>query len=103
MLHLSWWLFPDYGGIQEKFSLCKTPSSPEDIYQLQGLLRNAFTLMAMLDYPYSTTFVSSLPANPVKVQTLHMIDDWWRSLQKVSPAFFFRWPVRPCWEVLSCW
>ncbi|XP_056888421.1 dipeptidyl peptidase 2 isoform X2 [Takifugu flavidus] len=57
----------DYRRIQEKLSLCKPPSSPEDIYQLNGLLRNAFTLMAMLDYPYSTHFMGNMPANPVKV------------------------------------
>uniref|UniRef100_A0A3B5KEV5 Dipeptidyl-peptidase 7 n=1 Tax=Takifugu rubripes TaxID=31033 RepID=A0A3B5KEV5_TAKRU len=60
-------LLPDYRRIQEKLSLCKPPSSPEDIYQLNGLLRNAFTLMAMLDYPYSTHFMGNMPANPVKV------------------------------------
>lgn len=68
MFYLFSSLFPDYGRIQEEFSLCKPPSSPQDIYQLNGLLRNAFTVMAMLDYPYSTHFMSSLPANPVKVQ-----------------------------------
>lgn len=47
--------------------MCKPPSSPEDIYQLNGLLRNAFTLMAMLNYPYSTHFMGNMPANPVKV------------------------------------
>lgn len=57
----------DYGLIQEKFALCQRPSSPRDVHQLQGLLRNAFTLMAMLDYPYSTHFMGHLPANPVKV------------------------------------
>ncbi|CAB1319565.1 unnamed protein product [Coregonus sp. 'balchen'] len=56
-----------YGRIQSAFSLCKTPSSYKDIHQLNGLLRNAFTLMAMLDYPYSTHFMGSMPANPVKV------------------------------------
>lgn len=61
-------LLPDYGRIQEKLSLCKPPSSPEDIYQLNGLLRNAFTLMAMLDYPYSTHFMGNMPAHPVKVR-----------------------------------
>ncbi|XP_026866649.2 dipeptidyl peptidase 2 [Electrophorus electricus] len=57
----------DYTHIQSAFSLCKTPSSPKDIHQLNGFLRNAFTLLAMLDYPYSTTFITALPAFPVKV------------------------------------
>lgn len=59
--------FPDYSRIQSKFSLCKAPSSAKDIHQLNGLLRNAFTMMAMLDYPYSTHFMGHMPANPVKV------------------------------------
>uniref|UniRef100_A0A8D0D0F2 Dipeptidyl-peptidase 7 n=1 Tax=Sander lucioperca TaxID=283035 RepID=A0A8D0D0F2_SANLU len=53
--------------IQSEFSLCKPPSSAQDIHHLNGLLRNAFTMMAMLDYPYSTHFMGSMPANPVKV------------------------------------
>nr|AAH95721.1 Dpp7 protein [Danio rerio] len=57
----------DYIRIQSAFSLCKTPSSPKDIHQLNGFLRNAFTMMAMLDYPYSTHFMGSMPAFPVKV------------------------------------
>lgn len=61
---------PDYSRIQSEFTLCKPPSSAQDIHQLNGLLRNAFTLMAMLDYPYSTHFMGNMPANPVKVHTL---------------------------------
>ncbi|XP_072288806.1 dipeptidyl peptidase 2 [Eucyclogobius newberryi] len=57
----------DYSSIQEKFALCKAPSSAQDVHQLNGLLRNAFTLMAMLDYPYSTHFMGDMPANPVQV------------------------------------
>ncbi|KAM6930752.1 dipeptidyl peptidase 2 [Xenentodon cancila] len=57
----------DFSYIQTELSLCKPPSSPQDIQQLNGLLRNAFTLMAMLDYPYSTHFMGNMPANPVKV------------------------------------
>ncbi|XP_062874125.1 dipeptidyl peptidase 2 [Trichomycterus rosablanca] len=57
----------DYKGIQSVFSLCKTPSSLKDIHQLNGFLRNAFTLLAMMDYPYKTSFMSDMPAFPVKV------------------------------------
>ncbi|KAF3851655.1 hypothetical protein F7725_013427 [Dissostichus mawsoni] len=47
--------------------MCSPLASSQDIQQLYGLLRNAFTLMAMLDYPYSTHFMGNMPANPVKV------------------------------------
>lgn len=60
-------MLSEYRRIQSAFSLCEVPSSAEDIYQLNGLLRNAFTMMAMLDYPYSTHFMGNMPANPVKV------------------------------------
>uniref|UniRef100_A0A665WI02 Dipeptidyl-peptidase 7 n=1 Tax=Echeneis naucrates TaxID=173247 RepID=A0A665WI02_ECHNA len=60
-----------YSRIQSEFALCKPPTSAKDIQQLYGLLRNAFTLMAMLDYPYSTHFMGNMPANPVKVYTCH--------------------------------
>lgn len=58
----------DYARIQSAFSLCKTPSSDMDLHQLNGFLRNAFTLLAMMDYPYDTSFMSKMPAFPVKVQ-----------------------------------
>ncbi|TRY94049.1 hypothetical protein DNTS_011955 [Danionella cerebrum] len=64
----------DYNQIQTTFSLCKPPGSPKDIHQLNGFLRNAFTLMAMLDYPYSTQFMSSMPAFPVKVACETMLN-----------------------------
>ncbi|XP_060763372.1 dipeptidyl peptidase 2 [Neoarius graeffei] len=57
----------DYSRIQSAFSLCQTPSSNKDIHQLNGFLRNAFTLLAMMDYPYNTSFMSKMPAFPVKV------------------------------------
>lgn len=68
-------MLSEYRRIQSAFSLCKVPSSAEDIYQLNGLLRNAFTLMAMLDYPYSTHFMGDMPANPVKVNCTQLESD----------------------------
>ncbi|XP_022523362.2 dipeptidyl peptidase 2 [Astyanax mexicanus] len=64
----------DYAGIQSAFSLCKTPSSSKDIHQLNGFLRNAFTLLAMMDYPYKTSFMSVMPAFPVKVACETMLN-----------------------------
>lgn len=63
----------EYSRIQSEFALCKPPSSAQDLHQLNGFLRNAFTLMAMLDYPYSTHFMGNMPANPVKVACKTML------------------------------
>lgn len=68
-------MFSEYRRIQSALSLCKVPSSAEDIHQLNGLLRNAFTMMAMLDYPYSTHFMGNMPANPVKVECTQLQSD----------------------------
>ncbi|RXM93438.1 Dipeptidyl peptidase 2 [Acipenser ruthenus] len=64
----------EYQKIRDELSLCRAPSSDKDIHQLYGFLRNAFTLMAMLDYPYSVSFIQELPANPVKVACETMLN-----------------------------
>ncbi|XP_797434.4 dipeptidyl peptidase 2 [Strongylocentrotus purpuratus] len=58
--------------ISTAFHLCKSLVSKADYYHLLGWIRNSFTYQAMLDYPYSASFMGSLPANPVNV-SCHML------------------------------
>lgn len=93
----------EYSLIQKKFVLCKPPSSPQDIHQLNGLLRNAFTLMAMLDYPYSTHFMGNMPANPVKVgcETLLSGSDLLSNLRNTAGIVYNSTGALKCFDLYS--
>ncbi|CAL1525887.1 unnamed protein product [Lymnaea stagnalis] len=53
--------------IQAEFKLCNRLTDDQSYRHLLGWIRNAFTMMAMLDYPYPTGFMGNLPGFPVKV------------------------------------
>lgn len=90
-----------YSRIQAAFSLCKPPSNQKDIHHLNGLLRNAFTMMAMLDYPYSTHFMGNMPANPVKVACDTMLSgtDLLHALRDTAGIVYNSTGVLSCYEL----
>ncbi|KAK7095230.1 hypothetical protein V1264_006666 [Littorina saxatilis] len=59
---------PGLAQLTSDFQLCSPLKNNGAAYKhLQGWIRNAFTYLAMLDYPYPSDFLDmKLPANPVK-------------------------------------
>ena len=49
----------DYATLNDKFKLCKPISDPAGYNHLLLWMRNAFTIMAMVDYPYPASFLGS--------------------------------------------
>jgi lysosomal Pro-X carboxypeptidase len=54
-----------YNTIYEIFDLCEIPKSSLEIDSLINTLDSSIGTMAMVDYPYPTSFVEPLPAWPV--------------------------------------
>ncbi|KAF5399758.1 Lysosomal Pro X carboxypeptidase [Paragonimus heterotremus] len=54
-------------SLSQQLRLCKPMETTADFMWMLKWSRNAFVMMAMMDYPYTTSFMADLPAYPVNV------------------------------------
>ncbi|XP_048469811.1 mucin-5AC-like isoform X2 [Rhincodon typus] len=62
-----------WSKITNKLSLCKSVKSKKDVDHLYGWARNAFTYLAMFNYPYKTEVGIHFPPNPVDVACRYVL------------------------------
>jgi len=55
-----------WAEIKEHFKLCDDITEPRDVLDLIDSLSGDIGTMAMVNYPYATSFIGSLPAWPIK-------------------------------------
>jgi dipeptidyl-peptidase-2 len=51
--------------LSKSFALCKPLANVQEVDHLMRWIRNGFVMMAMMDYPYESSFMGHLPANPI--------------------------------------
>ncbi|XP_026568133.1 dipeptidyl peptidase 2 [Pseudonaja textilis] len=90
-----------YGRISAEMALCHQLSSQGDVKQLFEFARNAFTMMAMMDYPYKIDFMGHFPANPVKVGCELMLasKDPIQGLAALSGVFYNSTGTETCFDI----
>lgn len=65
----------DFKTLSQKFSLCEPITNEAGYNHLLLWMRNAFTIMAMVDYPYPASFLGTLPAWPVSTACKQLVSE----------------------------
>ena len=52
--------------VNKELKFCKNLATKPDVTNFKNYLNNLWTNVAMMDYPYSTSFLMPLPGNPVQ-------------------------------------
>ncbi|XP_022323407.2 dipeptidyl peptidase 2-like [Crassostrea virginica] len=91
------------GGLKQLstiFDLCNPLTSMDDFHHLMGWIRNSFTYLAMMDYPYPTSFMGNLPGNPVKVACGVILNntDVLHGLAQAA-AIFYNGTAHSCFDI----
>ena len=67
---IQWLFFTDNGQqfIKSTFNICEDILTPTDLNLLMRRFEDMWETLAMVNYPYPTTFAQNLPAWPIKVR-----------------------------------
>lgn len=58
--------------LSDNWKLCKPLKNEEQVEELMSFLEDVYGVIAMVNYPYESSFIVPLPANPVKVFCDHL-------------------------------
>ncbi|KAK3773020.1 hypothetical protein RRG08_061321 [Elysia crispata] len=92
---------PGLDTMVKKMRLCDKIEKDWPFRLMQMWARNAFVMMAMLDYPYKTDFMGSLPGHPVKVacDTIMAEEDALVGLANVAGIWYNSTGSEKCFNV----
>ncbi|XP_043575891.1 uncharacterized protein LOC122564766 isoform X2 [Chiloscyllium plagiosum] len=92
-----------WSKITNKLSLCKSVKSKKDVDHLYGWARNAFTYLAMFNYPYKTEVGLHFPPNPVDVACRYILkkSDHIEGLLDILGMFYNSTGTKKCFDIYS--
>ncbi|XP_078406445.1 uncharacterized protein LOC144685616 isoform X2 [Cetorhinus maximus] len=92
-----------WSKITSKLSLCKSVKSKKEVDHLYGWARNAFTYLAMFNYPYKTEVGLHFPANPVDVACHYILmkSDHIEGLLDILGMFYNSTGNKKCFDIYT--